>query len=235
MHTLSQKTIMKNLLILALLAISVSTNGLLAQSHFLENLNSGIHQTVVVYGTSLSASPNGWPAMLEKEIDKRYPSLVKVENMAAGAMWSTWGVKNLDERVLSKNPDLVLIEFAINDAFVPYKTSKRVCQLNLEYMIDRILEQNPKCDVVIQIMNMPTGIHFNEHRPDFESYNEVYRQVAKNRNLLLIDHTTYWKPILEKGLPEYLKLVPDGIHPEELAWRTLVTPYILKSLKIDGF
>jgi hypothetical protein len=57
--------------------------------------------------------------------------------------------------------------------------------------------------------------------------------VAKSRNLLLIDHTIYWKPILEKGLPEYLKLVPDGIHPEELAWRTLVTPCILKSLQIE--
>ena len=108
------------------------TNDILAQSHFLNNLKSGKHQIIVVYGTSLTANPLGWPAMLEKEIDKRYPSLVKVENMAAGAMWSTWGVKNLDERVLSKNPDLVLIEFAINDAFIPYKTSQKVCRLNLE-------------------------------------------------------------------------------------------------------
>lgn len=223
---------MKRLHLILLICLCLS-NSLFAQSHFRKNLQSGIHQTIVVYGTSLSANPNGWPAMLEKEIDKRYPSLIKVENMAAGAMWSTWGVQNLDERVLSKKPDLVLIEFAINDAYLPYKTSKKVCQVNLEYMIDRILEQNPKCDVVIQIMNMPTGIHFHEHRPDFESYNEVYRNVAKSRNLLLIDHTIYWKPILEKGLPEYLKLVPDGIHPEELARRTLVTPCILKSLQIE--
>ncbi len=209
------------------------TNSLLAQTRFLNNLKSGKHQTIVVYGTSLSASPEGWPSMLEKEIDNRYPSLIKVENMAKGAMWSTWGVQNLDERVLSKNPDLVLIEFAINDAYLPYKTSPKACRINLEYMIDRIQDQNPKCDVVIQIMNMPTGIHFHEHRPDFETYNTVYRQVAKKRKLLLIDHTTYWKPILEKGLPEYLKLVPDGIHPAETAWRTLVTPYILKSLKIE--
>jgi acyl-CoA thioesterase-1 len=220
---------------LILLIYLCFSNSLFAQSHFLKNLKSGKHQTIVVYGTSLSVNPNGWPAMLEKEIDKQYPSLITVENMAAGAMWSTWGIQNLDERVLSKNPDLVLIEFAINDAFLPYKTSKKVCQINLEYMIDRILEQNPKCDVVVQIMNMPTGIHFHEHRPDFESYNDVYRKVAKKRKLLLIDHTTYWKPILKKSLPEYLKLVPDGIHPEELAWSTLVTPYILKSLKIDGF
>ena len=218
---------------LFLLLISLFlTNGIFAQSHFLNNLKSGKHQTIVVYGTSLSASPEGWPSMLEKEIDKRYPSLIRVENMAKGAMWSTWGVQNLDERVLSKNPDLVLIEFAINDAYLPYKTTPKTCRLNLEYMIDRILDQNPQCDVVIQIMNMPTGIHFHEHRPDFETYNTVYRKVARKRKLLLIDHTTYWKPILEKGLPEYLKLVPDGIHPEEIAWRTLVTPFILKSLKI---
>ena len=108
-----------------------------------------------------------------------------------------------------------------------------VYRINLEYMIDRIQDQYPICDVVLQIMNMPTGIHFHEHRPDFETYNKVYRKVAWKRKLLLIDHTTYWKPILEEGLPEYLKLVPDGIHPAETAWRTLVTPYILKCLKIE--
>jgi lysophospholipase L1-like esterase len=157
---------MKIKYLIILFSVFITLN-LTAQTHFLNNLKSGIHQTIVVYGTSLSASPEGWPSMLEREIDKRYPSLIKVENMAKGAMWSTWGVQNLDERVLSKNPDLVLIEFAINDAYLPYKTSPEACRINLEYMIDRIHDLNPQCDVVIQIMNMPTGIHFHEHRPNF--------------------------------------------------------------------
>ncbi|MFA5814287.1 MAG: SGNH/GDSL hydrolase family protein [Bacteroidales bacterium] len=189
---------MKKNLIFLLLATSLTAivKKTPAQSNFLQNLKSGKHQTIVVYGTSLSANPKGWPAMLENEIDKRYPSLVKVENMAQGAMWSTWGVQNLDERVLSKNPDLFLIEFAINDAYLPYKTSLKVCQINLEYLIDRVLEHNPMCDVVLQIMNLPIGVHL-EARPDIESYYDIYRKVAKKRNLFLIDHCTYWKPILE--------------------------------------
>jgi len=67
-------------------AVLFLTFNLVVQTYFLDYLKSGTHQTIVVYGTSLSASPEGWPSMLGKEIDKRYPSLINVENMAKGAV-----------------------------------------------------------------------------------------------------------------------------------------------------
>ena len=130
-----------------------------AQEKLRRNLKEGKQQTIVVYGTSLSANPKGWPAMLEQRIDSLYPGQIKVINSAAGAMWSIWGVQNLDERVISKNPDMFIVEFTINDAFLPYKTSAEVCRLNIEYMIARILEANPECEIVLQVMNMPIEIH----------------------------------------------------------------------------
>lgn len=212
------------------LAVAVMFAGyVFSQNKFVENLKRGNKQTVVAYGTSLTDSPRGWPALLADSINALYPGTVDVINSAKAAMWSTWGVQNLDERVLEKKPDLVLIEFAINDAYLPYKTSPKVCQLNLEYMIDRIQEAYPKCEIVLQVMNMP---YTEMERPQLEKYCDVYRKVAKKRRLKLIDHYTYWRKIHAQGEEEFKKWVPDGLHPCEKAWTTYVVPYIIKELGI---
>lgn len=220
---------LKVLKILAVLLGLLSCYSLSGQEKLRKNLEDGKNQTIVVYGTSLSASPEGWPKMLEQSIDSLYPGQIKVVNSARGGMWSTWGVQNLDERVIANKPDMFIVEFTINDAYLPYNTSTEVCRLNIEYMIDRVLEDNPECEVVLQVMNMPIAEHL-EARPDYKSYNQVYRDVAKRRGLTLIDHTLYWKDILVKGESHYRIYVPDGIHPEKMAWETLVTPYVMRNL-----
>lgn len=204
-----------------------------SQERFLSQIKKGEKQTIVVYGTSLSARPDGWTAMLQDRINAIYPGTVEVINSARSAMWSTWGVQNLDERVLSKQPDMVLIEFAMNDAYLPYKTSKEVCRINLEYMIDRIEEANPHCEIVLQVMNMPIAEHL-EQRPQINVYYDVYRKVAKKRKLKLIDHYTYWKDILKQGEVVFRKYVPDGIHPDVEAWQTYTVPFILQELGISN-
>lgn len=197
-------------------------------------IKQGKKQTIVVYGTSLCALPDKtltWPAMLQDSINTLYPNAVEVINSAQSAMWSTWGVQHLDERVLSKKPDMVLIEFGINDAYLPYHTSLEVCRINIEYMIDRIKEANPQCEIVLQIMNMPIREHL-EARPQIQAYYDVYRKIARKRRLKLIDHYKYWDDILAQGEEEFVKYVPDGIHPRTLAWETYTVPFILKELGI---
>ena len=212
-----------------MLMFAMSIPVLFAQKKFQENLKQGKHQTIVVYGTSLSAHPHGWATMMQDSIESIYPGRVQVINSAAGAMWSTWGVQNLDERVIAKKPDVFLVEFTINDAYLPYNTSTEVCRLNIEYMIDRALDANPNCEIILQIMNPPIGEHA-EIRPDYEAYADVYRKVAKKRKLVLIDHNLYWKNILVHGEDVFRMYAPDGIHPEKMAWEQLVMPYVMKGL-----
>lgn len=205
-----------------------------AQKKVVNRIKQGEKQTIVVYGTSLCTLPDGtltWPAMLQDSINAIYPDAVEVINSARSAMWSTWGVQNLDEKVLSKKPDMVLIEFGMNDAYLPYHTSLEVCRINVEYMIDRIKEANPQCEIVLQIMNMPIREHL-EKRPHINAYYDVYRKIARKRKLKLIDHYAYWTGILKQGEEEFLKYVPDGIHPRALAWKTYTVPFILKELDI---
>ena len=137
----------------------------------------------------------------------------------------------LDARVLEKHPDMVLIEFGINDAYLPYKTSVETCRINVEYMIDRIQESYPDCEIVLQVMNMPIREHL-ESRPNIEQYYDVYRKIARKRKLKLIDHYSYWTEVLEQGEEHFRTYVPDGLHPNKLAWETYTVPFILQELKI---
>ena len=110
--------------------------GAVSPAAFVQALAAGQPQTVVTYGTSLTAG-GAWVAQLKQALDQRFPRLVTVINSGQGGMWSKWGVDNLDARVISKKPDAVFIEFAINDAFLKYETHPADARKNLETMIDR--------------------------------------------------------------------------------------------------
>ncbi|MDB5155404.1 MAG: hydrolase family protein [Mucilaginibacter sp.] len=207
-------------------------NASFAQSKLIKNLATGKHQTLVTYGTSLTAAEGGraWVDSVNKALNRKYNGLLTTLNAAKSGMWSTWGVQHLEDSVIKKAPDAVLIEFAMNDAFSDYKTNVDVARLNLNYMIDRIKLYNPDCEVILQTMNIPLNEH-GQTRPNILAYYQMYREVARARKLLLIDHYPHWKELLDKGKDAYMKAVPDGIHPGVEGSKQIIAPYIIKRLE----
>lgn len=197
-------------------------------AQFIKNLEAGKKQHLVTYGTSLTAG-GAWVGQLRELLAKKYGDKITVTNSAQSGMWSKWGLEHLDERVLKKNPDAILIEWAINDAFLEYKTSVEQAQKNLEAMMDRILKQNPACEIILMTMNPPTKVHL-ERRPEIEKYYQMYRDVAKARKLRLIDHEPNWKAVFDKDKASFEALVPDGIHPNAKGCETVILPALTAGL-----
>lgn len=228
------RTIGIRLTALFLLVIWICFNGqsLFAQSQLVKNLRMGKDQLVIVYGTSLSSGNTGrsWMQEVSDAVNKKYGNHLKYSLSGKGGMWSTWGVQHLEDSVVSKNPDAVLIEFGINDAFEKYQTTPELAQLNLEYMIERIQLQNSSCEIILQVMNMPVGKSAG-FRPDLTAYYNMYRKVAKKKKLLLIDHYPNWQKILNQGEAFFLTKVPDGIHPNAESGRKIIAPFIVDRLE----
>ena len=197
-------------------------------SRFIQNLNNGKTQVIVTYGTSLTAG-GAWVLGLQKALSSKYSGLAKVVNSGKGAMCSIWGVENLQERVIDKNPDTVIMEFSVNDAYLPYKMTPADCQKNLNILIKRILKDNPNCEIILMVMNPMVDIHA-EKRPKLETFNDVYRATAREKGLLLIDHYPSWLLILNADRKEFDKLVPDGAHPNNQGCKKIVTPNILQAI-----
>jgi len=199
-------------------------------SEFVKKLSTEIPQHIICYGCSLTAN-GAWVEHLKCVLDEKYPNLATVSNSGCGGKWSKWGLENLDTRVIEKSPNTVIIEFSMNDAFLEYETDVPTAKNYLCSMIENILEYNSETEIILMVMNPPTGSHLAK-RPDFNKYNQMYREVALEKSLMLVDHQPNWEFILKEGIEKYLEYVPDGIHPSPDGCKKVISPYLLKSLGI---
>lgn len=227
-----------------------------AAATLIENLKNGEPQVVVAYGTSLtanattgtaaSARAGQWVNDLRNWLEADYPGLATVINSGQSGKASNTGVQLLSSAVLSKSPDVVIIEFSMNDAFVLFGVNGNTntvdanppitlarAKSNLESMIASIKAQNPFAEVILMTMNVAYNTASNPitRRPDLASYYQVYRDVAAEQNLLLVDNYETWKGIHDADFNLYKTYVPDGVHPSAAA-ATLVTFANLKSALI---
>lgn len=200
---------------------------------FLANLSAQKKQTIVAYGTSLTEG-GSWVKELAAQLDKNFLGLATVINSGGSGQWSRWGVENLETRVLQKKPDLVFIEFSVNDSVTRFNSSVAEAQMNLNNMMERILNSNRQCEIILMTMTPadkhPIG-HFS-HRTNIEAYYEMVRYEAKKHQFLLIDHYPNWKALQVSDKKLFDQYVPDSIHPTAEGNAKIVCPEIFKALNI---
>ena len=211
--------------LLSLLAAEISAE---QTSVLVSNLKAGKKQTIVAYGTSLTEK-GAWVGELQKKLNELFPGQATVLNKGGQGMYSKWGVDNLEERVIKNKPDAVLIEFAINDVVARFNCSVPQAKENLEFMIKRILEQNPKCEIVL--MTTTPG---DFGRKKVSEYYEMYRAVAKAHGFRLADMYPQWVELQKSDRAAYSSFVPDLVHPSEAGCKFVVLPAILKTLGIPA-
>lgn len=206
-----------------------------APPKFVSALAAGKPQTVVVYGTSLTAG-GAWVGLLRDALDAKYPGLTTLVNSGGSGQYSAWGTKNLDTHVLAKKPDAVFIEFAVNDAVARFNCPLETARTNLQEMIDRIAAARPECEIFLQVMNPVIGKPPGDrsYRHELESYYAMYRETAAARKLGLIDHGPAWKKVLAEGDEAFRKLVPDGVHPTPEAAKIVLLPTLLAALQLNA-
>lgn len=216
-------------------------------TQLVDNLRGGTPQTVVAYGTSLTAQPAAgqWVNDLRAWLNSAYPGLATVINSGMSGKASNTAVLNLQSKVLDYHPDTVIIEFSMNDAFtnfsasnnstdwVPQITTARA-KSNLESMITSIQAQNPFAEIVLMTMNPvydgPPTYTGATYRSDLASYYQVYRDVAAERGLLLVDNYVNWKSIYDGNMSLFRTYVPDGVHPTSAASSAIIFPAVKDAL-----
>lgn len=189
---------------------------------FLANLKAGRTQTIVTYGTSLTAGGQ-WVQDLRAWLEQDYPGLATVINRGMGGKASNTALAELDEQVLAQRPDTVFLEFAVNDASnyqegnMDHGISPEKSRANLNMLVDRIKQFNPGTEIILQTMNpawdAPNGNRSASRRPLLAQYYEGWREVAKDRGLRLIDHYPLWLHLQNTDIETFVSYIPDGVHP----------------------
>ncbi len=216
------------------------------KAHFLNELKLGKKITIVTMGTSLTGGAYRWPdIMMDDWLNKEYPGQVTLFNEAVGASSSSVGPdgnNNLSGLgklpvVISHNPDVVFIEFAINDAYLPYHISLADSKKNLEKIISSILKANPGTEIILATMNSckdtPTVMDANSSRPNLNRYYQGYRKVAEAHNFIILDFYPVWLNLMQNDPARFDRFAPDGIHPSLEGYRSVLLPLLRKVLDSD--
>jgi acyl-CoA thioesterase-1 len=186
----------------------------------------------VFYGTSLTRA-GGWVEVIGAELRTRYPAL-RIVNAAESGRNSRWGRENFATRVLAVQPTAVFFEFAINDAVARFALSVVEARANLEAMLDALAAQRSQAVAVLQIMNpvidRPPG--HDGHRPQLAICEQMWRDVARERGLLLVDHAPAWAELLARGESEFRRYVPDGLHPNSAGYAEFMLPALRAALEL---
>lgn len=205
-----------------------------AMASFFQRLRAGDKLTIVTYGTSVTKY-GAWVDLMQKWFEAKYPGQVTIINSGGPGQNSTWGLANVQTQVVDHKPDLVFLEFAINDAHERFKLSPETARQNLEKIIAAIRQANPNAAIVLQTMNAlwdcPKGFPTADtSRAHMEEYNENYRACAREDKLPLIDNYPDWVRFKKEHYDQFQVFLPDGTHPNKDGVRTVMWPNLEKFL-----
>ncbi len=201
-------------------------------ARFIGRLQAGDKAAIATLGTSLTGGQWRWPDVMMEWLNRDFPGQVTLHNLGVGASASSHppGRSGLDmaKKAATLSPDVVFIEFAVNDAYLPYQISVAASKSNLVAMIELLSAARPEVEIILQTMNVcldhpNTGPHASQ-RPRLADYCEGYREVARERGLRLVDHYPDWARLAAEDPARFDRLVPDRIHPQLQGYRELLLP-----------
>lgn len=179
--------------------------------------------TMGVLGTSLSRGA-AWPAEAAAALAQCRGAPVDVVVAARPGATSLWGIDALDG-LLAHAPDLVLIEFAINDAAVLRGVSLARSRRAHEELLSRVSASGAA--PVLLTTSGAWGMNALE-RPGLEAYFDLYRRIAAARGARLIDIAPLWDALAPSAAA---KASPDGLHPTQEAVRAVAGDALARALE----
>lgn len=178
--------------------------------------------SIVAFGTSLTARGD-WQANLADRLAACRNAPVEVHSVALAGANSNWALEHLDE-VVAWAPDIVLVEFSMNDASLLHGVSAEDSRAKTEQIVTRLQTMIPKVQIVLMTMNPASGFRWLT-RPFLGDFYRVYRELAEERQLALADLAPRW----EANGPQ-AEAIPDGVHPTPEAARAVIVPELLQLL-----
>ena len=159
-----------------------------------------------------SSKGNSWRELTTSWLKSSYPQATVNEIYAAfGGTGSMWGLFRLEEDVLAYNPDLVFIEFCINDGYEFFSETESAAFADA--MIRKINEHNAETDIVLVFTTDEgyVGKDFANKRG--------YRKVAEYYGVPYIDVGDALAKEMQQKVNRWRYSVRDWAHPNDNGYR----------------
>lgn len=179
---------------------------------------------VVALGTSLTHS-GGWLKLLEQKLTGCLERSISVIDFGRNGATSEWGVAVLDE-VIHAEPDVVLVEFSVNDAALFKGISLGRSRENVRRIVRTVERAKPHVKIFLMTMNPSFGPHA-WIRPRIGAYYKAYGALADELGTGYIDNLRDWENLTQHELSVG---VPDGLHPKPEWARRILVPAVSSAI-----
>ena len=146
------------------------------------------------FKTPLVDTFNAYPHLLHKGLKKRFPlAVINVIVTAIGGENSEQGMARFEKEVLSCQPDLILIDYALNDRSIGLERAKKAWVSMIEMA---------KCNDTKILLLTPTPDKRSEMNDSASSLNlqaEQIKQLANEYNIGLVDSYAAFKQYVKNG------------------------------------
>lgn len=185
--------------------------------------NHGAPLRYVVLGGSITQGGGSWiDAWLKKQFPK---SNVTTVNSGMSATGSELGVFRIERDVIAHQPDLVALEFCVNDSSLSDEEAIR----SMESLVVR-LKQLPHPPAILMVEAASRdGVNLKRHR-----------LVAQHYGLLEIDLQQAVDQYLKKESKPWLTLFKDPVHPNDTGYElytkeieTALEPYVTRAKEVS--
>ncbi|MCR4788579.1 MAG: SGNH/GDSL hydrolase family protein [Lachnospiraceae bacterium] len=171
----------------------------------------------ITQGCHSSTPDKCYAALIHKWWSEKFPGCdVSFINAGIGATTSFFGVSRVGEHLLSKNPDFILTEFAVNDADTDFFKE------TYEGLVRKIIYDRSR--PALLLMN---NIKFDDNT----SAEEIHLEVAKHYDIPMVSMKSTIMAAIQKGSFGIDDISPDGLHPNDEGHRMVsdvVTAYLDK-------
>ena len=184
-----------------------------------QELESGADATIVCFGDSITAGyavRRGFPSFLLESLRQRFlDSKIEMINSGICGDTSQDGLGRLDWAVLSYEPDLVTINFGINDCVLVLSLEE--FEMNLVEMVRRI-RAGPDSEILLLSSQPLESPPYDQRVLD---YYQTVERVAKEMNVGFVDVYGAWMKRVRVGMPLDSLILPGLDHPNEAGYRII--------------
>jgi len=162
-----------------------------------------------------------YPFQVLRQLKEKYPyAVINIINTAIGGESSIGGKKRFETEVLNHKPDVLFIDYALNDRLVGLDCSKEAW----EEMIERAKQKGIK--IILLTPSPDLEVNLSDPKNELVKHSNQIKNLAKKYNIGLVDTYSLFKQIKTdcNCLDDYMA---QNNHPNENG-HLLITSEIMK-------
>ena len=152
----------------------------------------------ITEGASASSFWRRYPSVFASWLDSQAPC--ELVNAGIGASNSLFGSFRVGKDLLSRNPDIITIEYAVNDLSNPDTAG------SFESLVRQCVSQ-PQKPLVVIIFTM---------KRDGTNFQDLHASIGHHYALPMISYRDALYPEIAKGMMKWTDISPDEVHPNDL-------------------